>query len=374
MVVPLDVPGDAVRVRLANTLVPVPTTFGDVTVAPAGVGASVGAGAAMTVRFGGARAVTVPAGAQRWSDPVAMTVRAGELLTVSVFVAGAPVVTRVDDSTGEPGWSAVGADRSAQGSGAGFAPDRGAPWRVVDAIAVSAPPGWSTLVAVGDSITAGYQDHQVAGHTTWPELLARRLDAGGRASCRVSVVNEGISGNRLTASGAGALSGGPSGRSRFARDALSLPGVREVVVELGTNDIAWGATHGVGGVPDRVERAERAMVAEAHARGVRVLAATVTPAGDPAHPTTFVGGYSTPAGVAGRAALNRWIRGADAFDGVADFAAALASAGDHDRLARWADSGDHLHPGTRGDQAMADAVNRSTISGCPAVGGGRAGR
>jgi len=374
MALPLDVSGGAVRVRLANTLVPTPTTFGQVTIAAAGVGPSVRAGTTTAVRFDGARAVTVPAGAQRWSDPVAMTVRAGERLTVSVFVAGAPVVTRVDDSTDEPAWSALGPDRSAEGSGAGFAPDLAAPWRVVDGIAVAAPPGWSTLVAFGDSITAGYQDHQVAGHPTWPELLARRLDAGGRASCRVSVVNEGVSGNRLTADGAGVLSGGPSGRGRFGRDALDLPGVREVVVELGTNDIAWGATHGVGGVLGRLERADRALVAEAHARGVRVLAATVTPAGNPAHPTTFVGGYSTPAGVAGRAALNRWLRGAHAFDGVADFAAALTSAGDHDRLARWADSGDHLHPGTRGDQAMADAVDRSTISGCPSDAGGNAGR
>jgi lysophospholipase L1-like esterase len=338
------------------------------------VGPSLRVGVAATVRFGGARAVTVSAGAQRWSDPVALAVRAGERLSVSVFIAGAPVVTRVDDSTDEPAWSAPGADRSAQGSGAGFAPDPAAPWRVVDGIAVAAPPGWSTLVAFGDSITAGYQDHQVAGHPTWPELLARRLDAGGPDSCRVSVVNEGISGNRLTAGGGGALSGGPSGRSRFARDALSQPGVREIVVELGTNDIAWDATHGEGGALGPIQRAERAMVAEAHARGVRVLAATVTPAGDPAHPTTFVGGYSTPAGVAGRAALNRWIKVGHAFDGVADFAAALSSAADPERLARWADSGDHLHPSTRGDQALADAVERSTISGCPDGDRGGAGR
>jgi len=367
MSVPVDAPGTAVRVHLANTSVPGPTTFGHVTIGVAGAGPAVRAGTSRTVRFGGAGEVTVAGGAGRWSDPVAMVVRSGERLTVSVFGADAPWVTRVDDSTEVAAWSSGGGDRSADASGAGFTTERVAPWRVVDGIAVAAPRGWSTLVAFGDSITAGYQDHQAAGHPTWPQLLARRLDAG-RASCRVSVVNEGISGNQLLPNGVAHFSGGPSGLSRLTRDALSQPGAREVVVQLGTNDISWDATHGVAGGVGQLERAYRALVAAAHARGVRVVAATLTPAGDPAHPTSFVGGYSTPAGDAGRAAVNRWIRTAHAFDAVTDFARAVRSRADHDRLARWADSGDHLHPSTRGDAAMAGAVERAAVSGCPGSG------
>jgi len=60
-------------------------------------------------------------------------------------------------------------------------------------------------------------------------------------------VNEGISGNQLLPNGVAHFSGGPSGLSRLTRDALSQPGAREVVVQLGTNDISWDATHGVAG-------------------------------------------------------------------------------------------------------------------------------
>ena len=64
-----------------------------------------------------------------------------------------------------------------------------APWRVVDGIAVAAPRRWSTLVAFGDSITAGYQYRQTPGHPTWPDAAgpaAHRGTGRGRVRCRWS--------------------------------------------------------------------------------------------------------------------------------------------------------------------------------------------
>ncbi|MGP8060618.1 MAG: GDSL-type esterase/lipase family protein [Acidimicrobiales bacterium] len=365
MAVTVDAPGSAVRVHLSNASVPGATTIGPVSIGAAGRGAAV-IGPSRAVRFGGSPTVTLPAGAGRWSDPVPMAVRAGERLTVSVYAPDAPEVTELDDSTEATAWTSRG-DLVSDTTGRQFvaAVPGVAPWRVVDGIAVAAPRRWSTLVAFGDSITAGYQYHQTPGHPTWPMLLARRLTGGGARSCPVSVVNEAISANLFTRGSVPGFSGGPSGLSRFEGDALAQPGVREVIILLGTNDIAWDTTHGVTDPVGRLERAYRAVVAEAHARRVRVVAATLTPAGDPSHPTLFLGGYSTAAAVADRAEFNRWLSRWRAVDGVVDFDRAVRSESDPHLLAAWADSGDHLHPSTRGYAAMVGAIGRPQITGCP---------
>jgi lysophospholipase L1-like esterase len=55
--------------------------------------------------------------------------------------------------------------------------------------------------------------------------------------------------------------------------------------------------------------------------------------------------------------VNQWIRTSGAFDGIIDFDAALRDPANPARMAKQYDSGDHLHPGTAGHKAMADAVN-----------------
>jgi lysophospholipase L1-like esterase len=87
----------------------------------------------------------------------------------------------------------------------------------------------------------------------------------------------------------------------------------------------------------------------AHAAGLRIFGATLTP---------FAGArYWTPAGEAKREAVNRWILTSGAFDGVIDFASVLADPTDPQRLNPIYDSGDHLHPNALGYRAMASAIN-----------------
>jgi lysophospholipase L1-like esterase len=52
-----------------------------------------------------------------------------------------------------------------------------------------------------------------------------------------------------------------------------------------------------------------------------------------------------------------------AFDGVIDFAAAVADPANPSALLPAYDSGDHLHPNDAGGQAMADAVSLSMLIG-----------
>ena len=93
----------------------------------------------------------------------------------------------------------------------------------------------------------------------------------------------------------------------------------------------------------------RRLIAQAHARGLRIFGATLLP---------FQGaGSYTAAGEATREAVNRWIRTSGAFDGVVDFATVMRDPADPLRLNPAYDCGDHLHPNDAGYQAMADAIS-----------------
>jgi lysophospholipase L1-like esterase len=145
---------------------------------------------------------------------------------------------------------------------------------------------------------------------------------------------------------------GASAEARFARDALDQPGVRDVIVLEGINDIGlrMGPRHSDAGLTAaQVIAGYQDLIAHAHARGVRIFGATLLP---------YQGaGYYSPAGEAVREAVNAWIRTSGAFDGVIDFDAVMRDPADPLRLDPAYDSGDHLHPDDAGYQAMADAIN-----------------
>jgi lysophospholipase L1-like esterase len=169
-------------------------------------------------------------------------------------------------------------------------------------------------------------------------------------------VDEGIGGNRVLNQTACC---GLAAVARFRRDVLGQPGVRDVLLLEGINDIGQSQSRGPLTAPhtsisalDIVQGYEQ-IIAMAHAAGLRVFGATLTP---------FRGArYWTPAGEAKREAVNRWILTSSWFDGVFDFAKVLAEPGDPEQLAPAYDSGDHLHPDAAGYRAMARAVNLGTL-------------
>jgi len=118
---------------------------------------------------------------------------------------------------------------------------------------------------------------------------------------------------------------GEKGITRFQRDALGQPGVRTVIFLEGTNDI-WDSEGNFGdcGQTPRVTAGQliagyQTLIAAAHARGVRIIGATIPP---------FKAPYMSPAGFqraeAIRDQVNHWIRTSGEYDAVADFAKAVA--------------------------------------------------
>ncbi|HEX5511002.1 MAG TPA: GDSL-type esterase/lipase family protein, partial [Actinomycetales bacterium] len=100
--------------------------------------------------------------------------------------------------------------------------------------------------------------------------------------------------------------------------------------------------------------AYRQLIARAHARGICVVGGTLTP---------WEGGslYSEDRNEI-RKAVNEWILGSGAFDAVVDFDKVTRDPANPDRFLPAYDSGDHLHPGDAGYEAMANAVDLADLS------------
>ena len=93
----------------------------------------------------------------------------------------------------------------------------------------------------------------------------------------------------------------------------------------------------------------RHIIAAAHAAGLKIFGATLTP---------FQGSaYYSAAGETKRETVNQWIRTSHAFDGVIDFDQAVRDPAAPLQILPAYDSGDHLHPNDAGYQAMAGAIN-----------------
>jgi lysophospholipase L1-like esterase len=143
---------------------------------------------------------------------------------------------------------------------------------------------------------------------------------------------------------------GVSALARFDRDVAAQTGATHVVVLEGINDIGFAGEEASPSAADLIA-AHQQMIARAHARGLTVFGATLTPYEGAA--------YATSLGETKRQAVNQWIRTSGAYDGVIDFDAATRDSGRVTRILAAFDPGDHLHPNDAGYQAMADAIELS---------------
>jgi lysophospholipase L1-like esterase len=349
MVVHTSAGGSRLRIRLSDVLGGSPLRVGAADVAEQEYGATAFPGTHHTVTFGGAGSTVIAEGTERASDVIPMRVAAGRNLLVSLYLPGINGPAAFHREAYQTSYlSADGRDHAGD-SGAGAFRQTTTSWYYLTGLDVVSPTVRGTVVAFGDSITDGY--HSTAGaNRRWPDQLARRLAAqpGGQ---RLGVVDAGIAGNRLLSSAPQIYRGTP-GVQRFAQDALDQPGVRDVIVLEGVNDLS-NDVDGSGRplTAQDLIAGYRTVIAESHAAGVRVIGATILP-------------YSRldPAMQAVRSEVNTWIRTSHAFDAVADFDRAVRDPAHPTAMLPRYDSGDHLHPDDAGMLAMADTVDLAALA------------
>ncbi|WP_251095435.1 GDSL-type esterase/lipase family protein [Streptomyces sp. Caat 7-52] len=336
-VVHLSIGGVAVRVRLSNRLGTRPLRLGAVTVAlRRKAGPDAVPGTLHTATFHGTREVTVPPGEDAVTDPVPLPVPPAADLLVTVYTPGDSGPATNHRTALQTSYVArAGAGRAADEDGGAYKTTT-SQWYYVAGVDVRGIAGGG-IAAFGDSLTDGNGSTSGANRR-WPDQLARRL-----REYRIGVLNAGISGNRLLRDGTG-----PSALARLDADALDRAGVRVLVVFEGINDIKGTPE---ASDPAAYAAAYRALVARAHARGIRVVGVTLTPfAGYPAW---------TAAREAVRLRVNAFIRTGGAFDAVADADAVVRDPAEPARILPAYDPGDHLHFNDTGMAAVADTVRRA---------------
>jgi lysophospholipase L1-like esterase len=296
--------------------------------------------------FSGSQDLTIPPGAEYISDPVEYPVRAPSDLAVTFYLDVPPVT-----QTGHPGSRATSYFAHGNLVSAADLPDAKHVdhWYQISAIDVLSVKGAASIVALGDSITDGH-GATTNGNDRWTDVLARRLQTSWQAR-NVGVSNQGIGGNHLLTDGLG-----PNALARFDRDVLAQAGVRWLIIFEGVNDLGGLARTGEVSQAEHTTRTQRVIAAykqiieRAHAHGIRVIGATITP---------YVGSdyyHPGPLSEADRQAVNEWIRAPGHFDAVIDFDAVVRDPRQPDRLRSDYDCGDHLHPSPAGYRAMGESI------------------
>lgn len=346
-VVRVSLGGSRVRIVVSNAYGTLPLAIGAARVARSREGAAIVPGSDRVVTFGGSTSIVVPPGAPAISDPVRIDVAELDQLSVSLYFPGPTPVETVHWTALQTTYIAEG-DRSAAAT---FTPSAALTARLfLSGVLVEAPRGARTVVAFGDSITDGF-GATVDANRRWPDVLAARL-----RSRNVGVINAGISGNQLLGAALG-----DNALARFERDALSQPGVESAIVLIGINDIG-GLVEASPAYANTLIAGYRQLIAQAHARGVRILGGTLVPF-EGALEGTPAEGYYTPEKEQVRQAVNAWIRTSGEFDAVVDFDLALRDPSRPTRLLPAYDSGDHLHPSDAGYRAMALTVDAGALFG-----------
>ena len=350
----LSLGGQALRVHLSNAFGTEGLHFTSVHIArPLSPSSSAIDGTSdRPLTFAGSAEVTVPPGAEFISDPLEFAAAPLSDLVVTFHVDSPP-----GGESGHPGSRST--SYIVHGDFVGAAnltePQHVDHWYQVSEIDVQATPGAASVVVLGDSITDGH-GATTNGNDRWTDALAQKLQSSPDTR-KIGVSNQGIGGNHLLTDGLG-----PNALARFDRDVLAPAGVRWVIVFEGVNDLGGLARDGEvppaehAALVQRVLAAYRQIVSRAHAHGLRVYGATITP---------YVGSNYYHPGLlseADRQAVNQWIRAPGHFDAVIDFDSVVRDPQHPDQLLPAYDCGDHLHPSPVGYKAMGNAVPLALFS------------
>ncbi len=288
------------------------------------------------ITFGGSESVTVASGETATSDGVDFEFSALEYLAVTVKFGSVPSFPAVHQEADCASWVVSGNHVSEN-----FSPTEWM-WSYFSLCRADGyNEGSETLVCFGDSITDG-SISTWNGFDAWPDVLANELQSDPGTS-HISVVNTGIGGNAIWGGA------GMPAKERFKRDAIDIPGVRSVIILIGTNDIPGAQTD----TSQDMINEYKAMINACHEKGIKIYAGTITPFGSNEW-------WESELHESVREKVNDWMRSdGSGFDGYIDFYSAVADPDSPNKLKAEYDSGDCLHPSAKGHKAMGEEAAKA---------------
>ena len=184
--------GHSVRARISNAAGSDPLKVGAASIGISAGGAATVPGSLHRLHFGGKNSIVVAAGGEVLSDPVRLTVRALQTLSVSLYLPNNTGLATQHYFPQQTNYLAVGDQTASEGGG--FNQPISC-WMFLSGVDVQANPRvLGALITLGDSITDGWNS-TIDGNARYPDWLARRLVR--RKEATLSVSNAGISGNAL---------------------------------------------------------------------------------------------------------------------------------------------------------------------------------
>jgi lysophospholipase L1-like esterase len=362
--------GTRVRIKISNTYGDKKLAIGGAHIARRAAAANIDPASDRILMFSGHLSVLVPPGSMVVSDPVELDVPAISDLAISLFL---PLTTRAKTSHIMAKQTSYVSAETGNSTAAVKFPifESIHSWPFLTGVDVEASSGGAAIVAFGSSLTDG--DGTTSDtNGRFPDVLAERVQKSSNRKAQLSVLNEGLIGNRLLHDSpdlAGSPFGGAlgeAGLARFERDVLSQAGVKYVIVGLGINDILFPAfpftPPSQKVTTDDIISGYRQLISRAHRKAIRAIGTTNPPFENSGF-EGFVRSFYTPEREAIRQKVNDWIRSAGEFDAVVDFDEVLRDPSHPTQLLPAYDSGDHLHPNNAGCLAEGNAIPLALFSG-----------
>lgn len=351
------------RLHFSNAFGTAPITLGAVHVGTHGTGAAVVPGTDVALTFGGAPSVTIPAGSTVLSDPLPLQFAYGATLAVTEYVAGSwPALTQHNRGALVTNYATPRGTGNATTdiAGTAFTQTTGE-YFLFDRVDVEGDYR-ETVAVVGSSTTEGYGSDANQFDDVVSDI-AVDLHAAGRDD--TAVVNLALTPDSVLT--AHVLVDDPALVDRFARDVLSIPGIRTVVQNTGDVDLKVAPCTDAA----TILAGDQQIIAQAHAAHVRILLSKIAPStycGANA-PSGFGSRYPANTGQdAERQALNAWMSTTQpsvvdgvtvqppAADGVVDLSTVVTDPSNTGYLLPQYDSGDDAHVNAAGQAAQAEAV------------------
>jgi lysophospholipase L1-like esterase len=346
-IVRVSIGGDTLRVKFSNKTCATAVTMNSVNIAvsPDGTRSAITASTMKQLRFNSNASVTMNAGATATSDPIAFPLTPSMRLAITIYYGQCQTAADMTHHYGSRTDSYILAgDQTANAAFAGAtAVER---WYHITNIDVWTDTSTThAVVCLGNSITDGYGLHGGL-QNRWTDMFSQKL-LNNAATATVSVLNMGIGGTNVAGTGA------TTGATRFQQDALNQSGVKWLIIYYGINDICASNSSAAA-----VTAAYQSMITSAHAKGMKVYGATITPV----NPNS----YFSAAHEAVRSAVNTWIRTPGHFDAYIDFDHTIRNPADTTRL-QAAYSNDWLHPNAAGYQLLGESIDLNLFTQAVAV-------